>query len=350
MRISIDRADLAHALAAVTKTIEARNTAPILSNVLLEIAGDKLTITGTDLDIVASATIPAPFDSIEGAVTVPASMLDSIVKKASGNITLEATDNNVTVKSGRSRFNLQSLPAEDFPTFGDATYDLTIETDLAALLAPVAFAISKEETRFYLNGAYLHAPHGRLVAVATDGHRLAHHKGDNCEEFAGIILPRKLVSLVPRGVVKLEISTAKVRITAGETVLVSKLIDATYPEYQRVIPANNTHKMTIDRDALLKAVERVSVVSGERGRAVRFTLSDGALGLDMTSEGNAATEELPVENDTELTIGFNGQYVGDVLRNVDAGPVVFMLGDSGSPALVSGANDNWKAVLMPMRV
>jgi len=349
MRVSIDRSQLAHALATVTRAIESRNSIPILANVLLAVEDGQLRLTGTDLDVEITTSLPV-LDCQPGSVTVPGKMLADIAKRATGDITLEldaaSVGGRLTVASGRSRYKLDVLPAEDFPSFSAGKFDTTLELDLATLVAPCVHCISTEETRYYLNGVYLHAVDGRLVAVATDGHRLMRNVGPAGGLGYGVILPRKLVSLLPKGAVTVELSQNKLRVTSGSTVITSKLIDGTFPDYVRVIPTGNSNVLTVDRQALMKAVERVAAVADDKSRAVKFAVGD-VLRLMLVDK---ASDEVSIEFEGEpLEIGFNARYVNDMLGALDEPNVRFALGDAGSPAVVKGEGE-WTAVLMPMRV
>lgn len=344
MRVSIDRSQLAHALATVTRAIESRNSIPILANVLLAVEDGQLRLTGTDLDVEITTSLPV-LDCQPGSVTVPGKMLADIAKRATGDITLEL-DGRLTVASGRSRYKLDVLPAEDFPFFSAGNFDTTLELDLAALVAPCVHCISSDETRYYLAGVYLHAVDGRLVAVATDGHRLMRNTGPEGTIDYGVILPRKLVGLLPKGTVTVELSQNKVRVTSGSTVITSKLIDGTFPDYVRVIPTGNSNVLTVDRQALMKAVERVAAVADDKSRAVKFAVSD-VLRLMLADK---ASDEVSIEFEGEpLEIGFNARYVNDMLGALDEPNVRFALGDAGAPAVIKGDGE-WTAVLMPLRV
>ncbi|KAB2792861.1 DNA polymerase III subunit beta [Brucella anthropi] len=344
MRVSIDRSQLAHALATVTRAIENRNTIPILANVLLKVDDGQLRLTGTDLDVEITTSLPV-LDCQPGSVTVPGKMLADIAKRATGDVTLEL-DGRLTVASGRSRYKLDVLPAEDFPSFSAGKFDTTLELDLATLVAPCVHCISTDETRYYLAGIYLHAVEGRLVAVATDGHRLMRNTGPEGTMDYGVILPRKLVGLLPKGAVTVELSQNKVRVTSGSTVITSKLIDGTFPDYVRVIPTGNSNVLTADRQALMKAVERVAAVADDKSRAVKFSVSD-VLRLMLADK---ASDEVSIEFEGEpLEIGFNARYVNDMLGALDGPSVRFALGDAGSPAVVKGEGE-WTGVLMPLRV
>lgn len=347
MRITLPRADLSRVLSATTRVVESRNNIPILSNVMLSVEGGILTARATDLDIEASASVSA-LDCQDGAITVNAKLLADIAKKASADITMELEGTTLHVRSGRSRYKLATLPAGDFPSFSAGTFDAEFEIDLAALVAPVQFAISTEETRYYLNGVSLHNPGSSLVAVATDGHRLSRHVSETVGDIPAVILPRKLVAILPRGVVRVSLSSTKVRVATPDGVLVSKLIDGSFPDYQRVIPTANPHRMTADRDTLLAAVDRVSVVNDEKGRAVKLDIASGGLVLSVPEK---ASEEVEVEFSGEpLAVGLNAQYLADVLRSFTPGAMTFELADAGSPVRIRGEAEGRDAVIMPMRV
>lgn len=350
MRFSIERATLLHVLTGVAKVVEARNTIPILSNVVLTVDNGQLHVRATDLDIEISSSVPL-LDAQDGAVTVAAKLLTDIVKKSGTEVTIEAKEDTLTVKSGRSSFKLPTLPVDDYPTLQAGEFGHEFDVDLFTVIAPVAFAMSSEQTRYYLCGVYLHVVDGQLVVVATDGHRLARQEGKAAPDFEGIILPSKLVGMLPKGAVKFAVSANKVRITTPDMVIISKLVDGTYPAYERVIPRNNDKMMSVNRDALLQAAERVSVVSKERGRAIKFSAASDALTLDTRYEQTVATDSVEVGYSAEpIEIGFNGSYLADGLRSFEPGQVDVALLDSGSPALITGGNEGLSVVLMPMRV
>ncbi|TGQ19283.1 DNA polymerase III subunit beta [Mesorhizobium sp. M00.F.Ca.ET.217.01.1.1] len=357
----IPRSDLARLLASTTKVVEARNTIPILSTVRLVADGDVLTVTATDLDIEVQASAPCEGDL---AVCVDAKLLAGIVGKlpTSAVVEFDLKADNLTVKSGRSTFKLQTLPVDDFPSFSADGFAAEFTADLAALFAPVAFAISTEETRYYLNGIYLHAIEDGdyyLRAVATDGHRLSSHSTllpegvDTADIFKGVIVPRKLVGLVPKGAVNVSLSDTKIRITAPDVEFTSKLIDGTFPDYQRVIPKANDKIITFDSPAMRQAAERVSVVSSERGRAIRLSFAGNQAVLAVSNpDQGSANEEIEVSYDGDkIDIGFNSAYVAELIGIFPPGEIKLALSDGGSPAVfTSPAAPNLLAVLMPMRV
>lgn len=349
MHLVIHKEDLTRALAATTKVVEARSTIPILSSVQLAAAGDGLAITATDLDIIATAGVPAEVTK-PGNICVSAKLLNDIARKATGDITMTLEEDKLSVKSGRSRFSLATLSADDFPTLGDDKFDAEFEIDLAALFAPVSFAISTEETRYYLNGVFFKG--GQSVAVATDGHRLARHSGPELPAFEGVIVPRKTVGLLPKGNVKVAVSQQKIRIVLDDVRITSKLIDGTFPDYERVIPKNNERVVTVDRDALMKASDRVSTVSQEKGRAVKFSIAPGSIALAVAAGEASANDEVEAEYSGEpMDIGFNAAYVRDVLNVLPTGPVKLALQDGGTPGLItSDGFEGLTLVCMPMRV
>ncbi|MFL5160161.1 MAG: DNA polymerase III subunit beta [Microvirga sp.] len=372
MRVTVERAALLKALGHVHRVVERRNTIPILSNVLLRADEGSLRLKATDLDIEVTETIPAEITEA-GSTTVPAYMIYDIVRKLSdgAQVSLEMTADTgqMQIRSGRSRFMLQALPESDFPDLaaGDLPHRFTLAAaDLKRLIEKTQFAISTEETRYYLNGIYLHTidAGGSVVmrAVATDGHRLARVEipaPTGSEGMPGVIVPRKavaeIVKLVEDGSenITVELSSAKVRLTFDGVVLTSKLIDGTFPDYHRVIPAGNDKVLVVERADFSKAVDRVSTISSERGRAVKLALNDGRLTLTVNNpDSGSATEEIEVDYDaTPIDIGFNARYLLDITAQLDGDTALFKLADPGSPTIVQdreGASALY--VLMPMRV
>lgn len=350
MELAIGKADFARALASVSKAIEARNTIPILGCVRLAAEDGTLRVRGTDLDIEVTDTAPADIVT-PGALCVEAKLLSSIVAKAGGDILLAERDGKLVIKSGRSRFTLAVLPASDFPEMPDADYAATFEIDLAAMFAPCVHAISSEETRYYLNGIYFASDGETTVAVATDGHRLVRHKGEALPPFSGVIAPRKLVGMLPKGGVQVSVSNSKIRLVQDGLTIISKLIDGTFPDYERVIPRSNAVKFAADREELMRAADRVVTISTERGRGVKLSLAPGSLVLSARSDVGDAQDEVAIDYSGEPhDVGFNSQYLRDMLATLPAGKVEFAV-DGGAPGLVSHPDvPAWTGVIMPMRV
>jgi DNA polymerase-3 subunit beta len=275
----------------------------------------------------------------------------------------------MVLSAGRSTFTLATLPKEDFPAGGTSELptQLTLQAkDLKGLIDRTRFAISTEETRYYLNGIYLHTHETggklKLRSVATDGHRLARAEMEapaGSEGMPGIIIPRKTVSELqklvddPDVAVTTELSDTKIRFTIGSVVLTSKLIDGTFPDYQRVIPTGNDKKLIIDRQSFSSAVDRVSTISSERGRAVKMSIAEGQVTLAVNNpDSGSATEELAADYSSDpIEIGFNARYLLDVAAQLTGSEARFMLADAGSPTLIHDTSDeNTLYVLMPMRV
>lgn len=350
--LTVERAALVAALTQATKAVESRNTYPILANVLLSADNGRLTIRATDLDI--EITTSAPATGTLPITTAPAKTLLDIAKRmpAGSEITLAVEADQLLVKSGRSRFKVATIDSEAFPELKQPEYTTTATLDLAALVAPVTFAMSNEETRFYLNGVFLHTSGGRLRAVATDGHRLAAVFGPELSIDQGIIVPRKTVGLIPEGQVTVDIGEGRIRLTAGDTVIVSKLVEGSFPDYERVIPKGNDKPVTLDRQGLLSAVERVGVFASERaGKAVRWDVAPGQVLLSVSGDDGQASDEVATDYTGEpFVISYNARYLSEILRAVEGDKVTFEIRDGGSPARIVGSNPDWCGVLMPMRV
>jgi DNA polymerase III subunit beta len=372
MKVTVERAELLKSLGHVHRVVERRNTIPILANVLIKADKGKLSLKATDLDLEVTDSIAAEV-SPAGATTVPAHMFYEIVRKLpeGAQIVIEGSGDRavLSIRAGRSRFTLQTLPESDFPDLaaGEMSHSFTLPAaDLKRLIDKTQFAISTEETRYYLNGIYLHAAgsakSATLRAVATDGHRLAQCElplPDGAAGMPGIIVPRKTVGEVQRlietgeGEVSIELSAGKIRFTIGNVVLTSKLIDGTFPDYARVIPANNDKLLTVDKKDFEAAVDRVSTVSSERGRAVKLSITGGRLVLSVTNpDSGSATEELEVDYDADpLDIGFNSRYLLDIAAQIEGEVAQLRLADPGSPTLIQDKDSKGALyVLMPMRV
>ncbi|WP_294535112.1 DNA polymerase III subunit beta [uncultured Rhodoblastus sp.] len=372
MKVTLERSALLKSLGHVHRVVERRTTIPILSNVLLSAGGGGLQLKATDLDLEVTETVPADVGKA-GATTLPAHVLYEIVRKLpdGAQVSLESgTDGGqLQLRSGRSRFNLQSLPESDFPDLaaGDMSHKFKLPAgELKRLIDKTQFAISNEETRYYLNGVFMHVAEADgvsvLRAVATDGHRLARLETPapaGAAGMPGVIVPRKAVAEVQKLIeepdleVGVELSATKIRFTLGEVVLTSKLIDGSFPDYGRVIPAHNDKFLTVERKDFADAVDRVSTISSERGRAVKLAVSEGKLVLSVTNpDSGSAVEELEVDyNASPLEIGFNARYLIDIANQLDGDTALFKLNDSGSPTIVQdreGASALY--VLMPMRV
>jgi DNA polymerase-3 subunit beta len=372
MRVTLERAALLKSLSHVHRVVERRNTIPILANVLIRATEGELELKATDLDIEMVERLPADV-ATPGATTVPAHLLYDIVRKlpdgAQVSLDLTADQSAVALRSSRSRFSLQVLPEADFPDLsaGEFPHRFRLAAkDLKRLIDKTQFAISTEETRYYLNGIYFHVLDVRgeptLRAVATDGHRLAQVQlpaPPGTGGMPGVIVPRKTVAEVLRLLddagesVDVHLSPAKIRFMMGPVVLTSKLIDGTFPDYARVIPTGNDKELAVSVSEFAQAVDRVSTISSERGRAVKMALQSGRLVLTVTNpDSGTATEEIEADYEAAgLEIGFNSRYLLDIAGQLDSDTGLFRLADPGSPTLVQDKGDaSALYVLMPMRV
>ncbi|WP_114288043.1 DNA polymerase III subunit beta [Candidatus Halocynthiibacter alkanivorans] len=372
MKISIERGTLLKAIGQAQSVVERRNTIPILANVLIEAEGASASFRATDLDIEVIDKGAAMVERA-GSTTVSAVTLHEIVRKlpdgALVTLTDDGTTGRLTVEAGRSNFSLATLPKEDFPVMASSEYSSNF-----TILAPVLrrlfdksrFAISTEETRYYLNGVYMHIADGEngrvLRCVATDGHRLARIDApmpDNALDMPGVIVPRKTVGELRKlldddeMMIAVSVSETKVRFATPDVTLTSKVIDGTFPDYTRVIPQGNTRKLEVDAAEFAKAVDRVATVSSERSRAVKLSLDEDRLVLSVNApDSGAAEEELAVAyGDERLEIGFNAKYLLEIANQVDRENAVFMFNSSGDPTLMREGNDTSALyVVMPMRV
>jgi DNA polymerase-3 subunit beta len=372
MRVTIERSAFLRSLNHVQSVVERRNTIPILSNVLIQAGKGTLRLTATDLDIEVVETVPAEI-SRDGASTAPAHILYDIVRKLPDGAQLEIEqgpdEGRLLVLAGRSRFSLQALPPQDFPdlTAGDMTHSFSISAgDLKTLIEKTRFAISTEETRYYLNGIYLHevssADSPLIRAVATDGHRLAQvqfPRPEGAKAMPGIIVPRKTVLELTKlieaaeGDIEVALSSSKIRFSIDGLTLTSKLIDGTFPDYERVIPRHNEKRLEVDTRLFAQAVDRVSTVSSEKGRAVKLNIASERIILTVNNpESGSAEEELSASyNADPLDIGFNSRYLLDIVGQFKGDTASFEFADAGSPTIIRDPADATALyVLMPMRV
>ncbi len=372
MQFSIERSVLLRSLTHVQGVVERRTTIPILSNVLLQASGGQLGLTATDMDLAVIEGVSAQVKQ-DGATSVPAHTLYDIVRKLPEGSQVEigsgGEQGQLEIRSGRSKLSLTTLPSEDFPVMSDGdlpnvfTFPAAI---LRQLIDRTRFAMSTEETRYYLNGLYFHIcddDSGSVMRiVATDGHRLARVQipvPDGAMGMPGIIIPRKAIGEIYKlieeveGDVEVALSETKVRFSFENAILTSKLIDGTFPDYDRVIPFGNDKTLEVKRTEFVKAVDLVSTISTEKSRAIKLSLEDGNLILTATSpEAGSAREELDVDyNDGPLEIGFNSKYLLDITQQIEGHDAKFKLSDGASPALVQDMGDpSALYVLMPMRV
>lgn len=372
MKVTVEREIFLKSLGHVQSVVERRNTIPILSNMLLQADQGVLKLTATDLDMEVVDSIAADVTTA-GGVTVAAHILHDIVRKLPEGtqvaLNYAADTGQLALSAGRSKFSLSSLPEDDFPDLacGEMPHRFSLGAkDLKRLIEKARFAISTEETRYYLNGIYLHVieEDGKemLRAVATDGHRLARidlAAPAGSSDMPGIIVPRKAVGELHRLLEDLDqsievlVSDSKIRFEFGGVVLTSKLIEGTFPDYAKVIPVGNDKMMEVEARAFVQAVDRVSTISSEKGRAIKLNLEAGKLVLSVVNpDSGSANEELAVSYSAEpIEIGFNAKYLLDITSQLDQDSAVFSMADAGSPTIIQDkADDTALYVLMPMRV
>ncbi|MDP1527065.1 MAG: DNA polymerase III subunit beta [Rhodocyclaceae bacterium] len=355
-------------LQAVCGIVEKRHTLPILSNVLIEKKGERLTLLATDIEMQIRTSTPSTGPE-EVAVTVAARKMQDILRSLpeSAEISLSLEDRRLQMKAGKSRFNLQTLPAEDFPRMAEAGGSPTVlkltQKQFKRLLSLVQYAMAQQDIRYYLNGLLLVVNQNELRVVATDGHRLAYASesitGMANDGRIDVILPRKTVMELSRQLadndepLEIALMGTQARFSFGDVEFISKLIDGKFPDYERVIPQNQNKSIKLDRSLLQHCLQRAAILTNEKFRGVRLVLSPGSLKiLSANAENEEAQEELEVDyNAEELDIGFNVNYLVDVLNNVATDVIEIRLADSNSSALMMlPDNERFKYVVMPMRI
>ena len=372
MKLTIERAALLRSLNHVQSVVERRNTIPILSNVHFDVHENRLSMTAPDMDLAIIETVDAAPDS-GGSTTAPAHTLYDIVRKLpeGAQIGLDANgeEGRLILTSGRSRFTLQTLPTEDFPQMSDgdlpAVFKLPAD-ELRMLIDRTRFAISTEETRYYLNGLYVHKAEANgipvLRVVATDGHRLARVEmplPNGASDMPGIIVPRKAINELRKLIdeteddVEIALSDTKIRFSFDNVVLSSKLIDGTFPDYDRVIPDGNDKTLEVNCENFAAAVDRVATISTDKSRAIKLSVDAGTIVLSASSpESGTASEEIEVDySQGPIEIGFNARYLLDIAQQIEGNMAQFVMADSASPTIVRDTDDPTSLyVLMPMRV
>ena len=367
--IKTNRDTLLAPLQSVSGIVEKRHTLPILSNVLLEKKDDKLTLLATDIEIQITTSTAADSGSGDGAVTVGARKLQDILRSLpdTAEVSLNLEDKRLQVKAGKSRFSLQTLPAEDFPRMalaeGESKSFTVTQKQFRQLLGQTQFSMAAQDVRYYLNGLLLLVDGNELRAVATDGHRLAYASmaldGEVSESRQELILPRKTVLELSRLLADsdepllIELAANQIRFKFGQISLVSKLIDGKFPDYERVIPATLKNVVTLNRATLLQSMVRAAILTNEKFRGVRLVLTPGSMKImAANAEQEEAQEEIEVDySGDSIDVGFNVGYLLDVLNNSSVEAVEWGFNDASSSALLTiPGNDRFKYVVMPMRI
>jgi len=368
MKFAIEQSQLVPSLQLVSGAVEKRQTLPVLANLLIKVENGILTITATDLEIEMSVNIPLQGEYLDGDITVPARKLVDICRSLSGERPIEFTldENRLKIKSGRNRFSLSTIAAQEFPNIEDSIFTTRFELASQALknlIDRTQFAMAQQDVRYYLNGMLCEIERNKLLTVATDGHRLALSKlqldQSVTDDLVQAIVPRKgvmeaskLLSISEENCT-VELNNNHIRITLGEFIFTSKLVDGRFPDYEKVLPKNAERILISDRDLIKDAFSRASILCNEKFRGVRLLLKKDKLTIHANNpEQEEAEVELDVEySDEDMEIGFNVSYLVDALNAVKTSSVKFNLGDSNSSVLIESAEDSSSLyVVMPMRL
>lgn len=372
MQFEIGKSSLLKILSNVNGAVERKNTIPILLNVKIEARAGKLNFTTTDMDIVITATTSEATIIEEGATTIPAQLLYDIVRKIPEGVTinlqLQDNGNLAVIKYGKSKFTLPCLDPIEFPVLseGEMTHNFIVSsTELARIIDKSKFAISNDETRYYLNGLFLHVTKNNegkfeLRGVATDGHRLAlssFEHADFVEEIPGIIIPRKTVNEIRRiidgeGSIKISLSKSKIQVKCSNATIISKLIDGQFPQYNQVIPKHNDKIVEIDKKTIFDAIDRVATIANDKHRTIKLVLESGKILLQVSSsDGGFADEEIAIgfEGD-KIEAGFNSRYLMEIISQINSDSISFKFNDNFSPVIVNSPEMSGLYVIMPVRV
>ena len=368
MKFTIEKTTLFKSLSHVQSIVEKKSTLPILSHILMEAKDDNLILSATDMDISIKEKIKCNIIE-EGSTTVSAHTLYDIIRKISDSSEIEIISNNgklLSLRAGKSKFSLGCLPKEDFPIIeiGDLESELFIESPtLLKLIDKTRFAVSNEETRYFLNGIYFHInKSNQLSIVATDGHRLAKfdlNLKDKADDIPGVIIPKKTVNELHKLLIdftdsiKIKLNSNKIVFFIGESILISKLIDGNFPDYKRVIPKDNNNFLKVNRQEFSLAVDRVSTITSDKSPVIKLKLLKNIMNLSsVNSENGTATEDIETEySGTEIEIGFNSKYILEMINNLEDEDITLNFKDSSSPVIAKEeSNQDLVYVLMPMRV
>ena len=368
MKFKIVRSNFFKTLSHLQGIVDKKNSLPILSNILIEAKDNALTLSSTDMDLSIIERIECNVFE-DGATTINSQILYDIVRKIDDNSEIEIISNDgklLTLRSNGSRFSLACLPKEDFPIIDQNNSGVNIKINsqiIFKLIDKTKFAISNEETRYFLNGLYFNINKDQnkniVTLVGTDGHRLAkfsHYIEDNIDEVSGVIIPKKTIYELSKLLserdqsVMISISSNKIIFTIGNIVFISKLIDGSFPDYKRVIPNDNSNILTVNREILLSAVDRVSTIANEKSPVIKFKLLQNVLNLNtINNESSTASEDLKINyNGDDIEIGFNSKYIMDIVNNLEDEEISINLKDNTSPIIATeNSNSNLVYVLMP---
>lgn len=366
MQFQVNKSILQKAISDVNGAVEKKNTIPVLQNIKIEVDENKVVLSATDMDILITSHFECDVKSL-GATTIPAQMFFDIVRKIPDAPILISLENssNLQIKSGKSKYNLPCIDASEFPNLSEGELNQEVSLDaqkLAKMIDKTRFAISNDETRYYLNGLYLQGiikdSGVEIRTVATDGHRLAlSFFATELKEAFGVIVPRKSIVEIRRiiegsKIVKISVSRVKIKIVTDHTTIISKLIDGEFPDYDKVLPKNNTQIAMVNRKDFFDCVDRVSTVANDKHRSVKVTIENGKINLQVsTNDGSFAYEELDARYSGEkIETGFNSRYLLEIIAQIDKEELIIRFRDGVSPALIEAKDMNSVFVIMPVRV
>jgi DNA polymerase-3 subunit beta len=370
MQFQISKSSINKALFNVNGAVEKRNTIPVLLNVKIEAKDGRLNLTATDMDIVIISSAEALIKK-EGSTTVPAQLFYDIIRKIpdTADLTIESDEENSSIKIsyGKSKFTLPCLDPSEFPILseGEMTVHFTIKSEeIIKIIDKTKFAIPFDETRFYLNGLFLHSivdgDNIELRGIATDGHRLAlasSNASSLTSAIAGVIIPKKTINEIKKIAegnenTEISFSKAKIRVSSGNSIIISKLIDGEFPDYTRVIPKNNDQIVKVDRRSIFDAVDRVSTIATDKNKSIKLILENSKIILQIKSGDNGnASEEIEVDFQGEtIETGFNSRYFLEILGQINKEKINIHFKDGSSPALIKSEENDGLYVIMPIRV
>tara|TARA_Y100000590_G_C15724213_1_gene1014584 strand:- start:602 stop:1729 length:1128 start_codon:yes stop_codon:yes gene_type:complete len=375
MKLQLSKTNFVKSLSFVQNIVESKATIPILANVLLEAKQGRLNVSATDMDITIFDKIKVNNIESEGSTSVPAQTLYNVIKELSDdnpiNLSYDQNSKKLSLDSSNSKFVFSCLPKEEFPISSNETFktNFDLESDLLKeIIDKTYFATSNEETRYYLNGLYLHTTtlnnKNYLRTVATDGHRLAQYQINTPQAIAktnfGVIIPKKLIfelrKLIDdlKGNIKIELSERKIKLSFNETIIISKLIDGKFPDYEKVIPKNTSNAFSINRKKFLESINRISTISSEKSKAIKLNLNKDKLTISASNleEGGSGIEEITIKyNGPTLDIGFNSGYLKEIINQLTLDEITILFSDSTAPTIIKDASKAESLyVLMPMRV
>jgi DNA polymerase-3 subunit beta len=366
MQFEVAKNLLLKAISNVNGAVEKKNTIPVLQNIKIDAKDDKVVLSATDMDILITSDFQSDMKT-SGSTTVPAQMFFDIVRKIpDGNIMISQESPTILqIKSGKSKYSLPCIDASEFPNLseGELSEEVAVEADkLTKMIDKTRFAISNDETRYYLNGLYLQAIQKdsafELRTVATDGHRLAlSFLVTDLKAPFGVILPKKSVAEIRRIIdgsksIKIAVSRVKIKVVTDNTTIVSKLIDGEFPDYDKVLPKNNTQIAVINKKIFFDCIDRVSTVATDKHRSVKLTVENGKMNLQVsTNDGSFAYEEMDVNySGDKIETGFNSRYLMDIVGQIDKEELLMRFKDSASPAIIEAKDMTSVFVIMPVRI